>query len=61
MKKLKYIISDKSIALDDNAELFETDLKPYATVNGCRMADERFKRKYPYFEMLPMRDSSSIG
>ena len=51
----------KSIALDDNAELFETDLKPYATVNGRRMADERFKRKYPYFEMLPMRDSSSIG
>lgn len=50
----------KSIALDDKAELFETDLKPYATVNGRRMADERFKRKYPYFEMLPMRDFSSI-
>ena len=29
MKKLKYNISDKSIALDDNAELFETDLNIY--------------------------------
>ena len=37
----------KHIALGDKAELVETDLEPYATVNGRRMADIRFKRKYP--------------
>ena len=38
----------KHVSLDEKSEIVETDLTPPETVNGHRMAHNRFILKYPY-------------